>query len=298
MDFVLPYVNSADTQWQQDLLKHTKTAVSSNSSVRFRSWGTLRYLFRSVDKYLPFIDRIVLIVASPTQVPIWVNTSNVRIVYHKDFIPAKYLPTFNSCTIESFLFNIDGLSERFIYANDDMFAINFCEESDFFTGDRPNLKFVIHEKYSPNALFRCQCRSGLDLITKLLDKPQYDPGYIIRPYHITQPMTLDCLDKVKQLCESMVGNTISPLRLPTNVNQYIYAYYQYFTNNYVDKIVNYKYYEIADKHMQEIKETVLDSSYKLVCLNDSNKISLYADTRKYLLSIFKLKFPDRCKYEK
>lgn len=297
MDLVLPYVNSADTQWQRELLKHTKTAVSSNSSVRFRSWGTLRYLFRSVAKYLPFVDRIVLIVASPAQVPVWVNPNNVRIVYHKDFIPAKYLPTFNSCTIESFLFNIEGLSEKFIYANDDMFVINPCEESDFFTDNKPNLKFVIHEKYSSNAIFRNQCRSGLDLITKLLDKPEYDPGYIIRPYHITQSMTSDCLQKVKQLCENDIGNTVSPLRLPTNVNQYIYAYYQYFTDNYADKIVNYKYYEITDKNMKEIRDTVLNSTYKLVCLNDSSKVSLYADARKRILSIFKEKFPDRCSYE-
>lgn len=297
MDLVIPYVNASDTTWQQSILQHTKTAVGNNSSVRFRSWGTLRYLFRGVDKYMPFINRIVLILASPTQLPIWVNPEKVRIVYHEEFIPKKFLPTFNSCTIESFLFNIEGLSDRFIYANDDMFPINMCTESDFFTGDKPNLKFVIHEKYSANATFRCQCRSGLDLISSCLNLPTYDPGYILRPYHITQPMTVSCLQQVKSLCQDVIGDTISPLRLPKNVNQYIYAYYQYFTNNYVNSVVDYKYFEITDRNMPEITDTILSGKYKLVCLNDSSKLSNYRETRGQLISIFKQKFPNRCQYE-
>ena len=44
----------------------------------------------------------------------------------KQFIPNNFLPTFNSCTIEMFIGNIKGLSEYFIYGNDDMFFVNYC----------------------------------------------------------------------------------------------------------------------------------------------------------------------------
>jgi hypothetical protein len=297
MDLVLPYVNAADREWQQSILRTTKTAVGNSSSVRFRSWGTLRYLFRSVAQYMPFIDRIVLIVASKSQVPVWINYENVRIVYHDEFIPKKFLPTFNSCTIESFLYNIEGLSYRFIYANDDMFAINMCSIDDFFTEDVPHIKYVIHDKYTLNNTFRCQCRSGMDLIMPKLDVPEYEQGYIIRPYHITSPMTTECLSAVKHLCSNDIENTISRLREPKNVNQYIYSYYQYFTHNYIDKIVNYKYHELSDPNMPAIEKTVKSSEYKLVCLNDSSKIASYQAIRGRLLSLFKEKFPNRCKYE-
>jgi hypothetical protein len=297
MDLVLPYVNAADREWQQSILRTTKTAVSNSSSVRFRSWGTLKYLFRGVAQYMPFIDRIVLIVASKSQVPVWINYENVRIVYHDEFIPSKFLPTFNSCTIESFLYNIEGLSDRFIYANDDIFAINPCSIDDFFTEDVPHIKYVIHDKYTLNNTFRCQCRSGMDLIMSKLNTPEYEQGYIIRPYHITSPMTTECLSAVKQLCGNDIENTVSRLREPRNINQYIYLYYQYFMDNYVDSIVSYKYYTLSDKFISDICKAILGRDYKLVCLNDSGKVSDYSALKSRLLSAFKQKFPNRCKYE-
>lgn len=295
MDLVIPYVNGADTDWQQVYKNTVGSAI--NNSIRFRSWGTLRYLFRSIDKYLPFIDRIVLIVAQPSQVPIWVNRNTVKIIYHQDFIPKEFLPTFNSCTIESFLYNIEDLSDRFIYINDDMFAINSCELEDFFTDTKPNIRFVTNEKYSPDATFRCQCRSGMELIGSALNQPKYVEGYLIRPYHITSSMTRESLLQVKKLCGDKIPSTVTKLRDPKNVNQYIYSYYQYYTNNYVSKVVSYKYFEITDTTLNNIRQTILSHNYQWVCINDSKRINNYDNARGMLLDTFKKKFPDRCKYE-
>lgn len=45
----------------------------------------------------------------------------IKYVFHDQFIPKKYLPTFSSTVIETFLHYIPGLSENFIYMNDDVY---------------------------------------------------------------------------------------------------------------------------------------------------------------------------------
>ena len=87
------------------MLNNTKktSVVEHNNAVcegRFRNWGTLKYVMRGISENMPFIDKIILIVSDHHQVPKWINTDFVKVVYHKDFIPSKYLPTFNSRTIE------------------------------------------------------------------------------------------------------------------------------------------------------------------------------------------------------
>jgi hypothetical protein len=178
-----------------------------------------------------------------------------------------------------------------------MFAISSCTIDDFFTGDKPNIKFVTNEKYNPEATFRCQCRSGLDMISKALHQPTYEDGYLMRPYHIVAPMTKASLQKVKELCGDIIPSTISKLREGKNVNQYIYSYYQYFTNNYVSKVVSYKYIEISDRSLNAIRQLVLSHDYQWLCINDSKHIQHYDNARGMLLDAFKKKFPNRCRYE-
>ena len=59
------------------------------------------------------------------KVPVWLNTDhpNVRVVTHKEIFDPKHLPTFSSPAIEINLHKIPGLSNRFIYANDDFFLM-------------------------------------------------------------------------------------------------------------------------------------------------------------------------------
>ena len=162
IDLIISYVNCADSNWVRDYITTTKT--HNPSMVRYRPWGTLKYLFRGVEKYMPFIRSIVLVVARESQVPIWINRETVRIVYHEDFIPKEFLPTFNSCTIESFFWNIPDLADRVIYINDDMFPMQDMSEDDFFTGDLPHIHFHELGSFNPRNMFRQQCHNGYNLV--------------------------------------------------------------------------------------------------------------------------------------
>ena len=72
-----------------------------------------------------------------SQLPEWLNRDapKLRIVYHEDYIPQEYLPTFSTFIIEWWYFLIPDLSEHFIVCNDDMYFLNKIPEDRFFTAD-------------------------------------------------------------------------------------------------------------------------------------------------------------------
>ena len=295
VDAIITYVNNSDNTWFRSYVATTHT--HNPSACRFRSWGTLKYLLRGIEEYMPFVQNILLVVSGKTQVPAWVNTSNVRVVYHEEFIPKQFLPTFNSCTIESFFWRIPNLSDKVIYFNDDMFPAAPMSEEDFFTEDKPHIKFNTLEVSSTSNLYRQQCRSGMDLLTNVLNLPAWQKGEVIRPYHITTAFTKAGLNAIEELCGDIIPSTISVIRTSNNVNQYIYAYWHYFTNNYIPETVKYKYFELTDKTFREIVDTLGTTKYQMICLNDSNNIKDYAKTQYLLHTAFEKKLPNKSKYE-
>lgn len=136
IDLVYLWVDGTDPQWREKKCHYTKLSYSDvgmNSEARYADNGELRNSLRSVDIYAPWIRKIYIV--TDNQVPYWLDTSNpkIQIVDHKDIMPADILPTFNSRIIEHHLHKIPGLSEYFLYANDDMFFNRPVKASDFFT---------------------------------------------------------------------------------------------------------------------------------------------------------------------
>ena len=96
----------------------------------------LRYSLRSLERYFPDHGTVYIVVDG--QVPIWLNSirDDLRLVDHTEiFDDQRFLPTFSSEAIESYLHRIDGLSERFIYFNDDVLLRAPARLRDFFTED-------------------------------------------------------------------------------------------------------------------------------------------------------------------
>jgi hypothetical protein len=99
--------------------QHSDDTVSQN---RFRDSEELRYSFRSLEKYAPWIRKIFLV--TDNQVPYWLNLQNsrIQIISHQEIFPNQsHLPVFSSPAIETHLHRIPGLSKKFIYFNDDVF---------------------------------------------------------------------------------------------------------------------------------------------------------------------------------
>src|SRR5574337_1969190 len=135
IDLVYLWVDSTDPVWQAKKIEALKTVgghTPAPFAARFRNHDELKYSLRSVEKHAPFIRNIYII--TNQQRPGWLN-SDVRglfIVDHKDIFPdSSCLPCFSSNAIETVMHRIYGLSEFFLYANDDMFFLNDVAVSDF-----------------------------------------------------------------------------------------------------------------------------------------------------------------------
>ena len=139
IDAVITWVDDKDPEWRQQKDMYMEAAGKSTDTraSRYRDFGTLKYLFRSIEKYAPWINSIYFVTNG--QRPEWLNLDNSKIkcIDHKVFLKDENLPTFSSQAIDTNFWRIEGLSEHFIYFNDDMFLTSPVSENDFFINGLP-----------------------------------------------------------------------------------------------------------------------------------------------------------------
>jgi len=129
IDIVYLWVDGSDSVWSEKRQHAYATwvcthpdalAIYGNNAGRYRDNGELRYNLRALEKFFP--DHGHVYIVSDGQVPSWLRQSDrITVVDHRALIPLTTGPVFDSGHIESYLHHIPGLSERFIYLNDDVF---------------------------------------------------------------------------------------------------------------------------------------------------------------------------------
>lgn len=141
IDFVITWVDGNDPNWLAEKQKYV-TAKQENKEdiagkIRYEDNGLLPFFFRGVEKFAPWVNKVYFVTYG--HLPTWLNedAEKLIIVNHKDFLPEEYRPTFNSVTLNLNLHRIKGLSERFVYFNDDMFLLKPCSKELFFKGKLP-----------------------------------------------------------------------------------------------------------------------------------------------------------------
>lgn len=125
-----PTFSAASLVW--DLRDFRKD--SDISASRFEDNEELRYSLRSLERFAPWIRHVYVVTNG--QIPYWMNmeSSRLSIVTHEEIFPNKsHLPTFSSPAIESHLHRIPGLSQKFIYMNDDVMFGKDVWPDDFYT---------------------------------------------------------------------------------------------------------------------------------------------------------------------
>ncbi|KAB1941231.1 sugar phosphotransferase [Micromonospora sp. ALFpr18c] len=135
IDVVYTWVDGTDPDWLRRRAAVTGVPYHAEaaSPARFLSRDELRYSLRSVHLFAPWVRHIYLV--TDDQVPPWLEPSapGIRVVSHREiFTDPSVLPTYNSHAIESQLHHIDGLSEHFLYFNDDVFLGTEVLPQDFF----------------------------------------------------------------------------------------------------------------------------------------------------------------------
>lgn len=262
IDYVIPMVFENDPIWKAS---YVSNIGEKPNPTRYRSWGTEDLLVKCIKTFMPWIDTIIILLAHESQKQPWMDTEKVRIVYHREFIPKKYLPCFNSCTIEMFLPFIPDLAEYFIYGNDDMFPISPLLKSDFFVSGKPCID--IEEKTFPEYknTFHRKCKLQQDMIGKRFGWEGNDT-WLYNGHSINAFVKSECF-KCRVLFGKEIEDGITPLRSVTSFNQYIYVLWQYFSKKYVDYAPMRKYLSACDS-LDKIRDVILSDNVGVVCFND------------------------------
>ena len=290
IDFVFPYVTSDDPAWQQ-LYKAALTGTETDWSAgieRFRDNGMLKYLFRSLEKNMPWINQVHMIVMSDSQVPSWLDRSKVDIIYHNEFLPNNLLPTFNSSTIETFLPLLPRVSNTFIYSNDDLIPFKALSPEFFFNYGKPIYSIQLGD-FRPTAPGDVLRRKDYNLIMNTNENRIVITQH--GPLVYKKAWIKECYNKY----EDILIKSCSKFREDQNYNQYLYAFYQMMKKNIINSEKKIKSYIARTNKIS----TIIAEDFKkndFVCINDDNNTSKQ-DWDKIISKIDAI-FPNKSKYEK
>ena len=281
-----------DLKWRHDYLTATGCFRDDGSAVdspRFRSWGTEELLIRCIRKNLPWVRTIYVILARESQVQPWMEQMvaakqqhtekpSVKVVYHKEMMPKEVLPTFNSRAIEMYLHRIPGLSEYFLYGNDDMFPIGGMGVDDFFRaaakplltgkGMYPCLHYT-KKAFNPANAFHLACMNGLNFVASQFG--QHFEDYWLRVGHNVVPMVRSTCEMFWERWPKKMQESVTKFRLPQNYNQYIYSWWQILSGQYVEHRAP-RGYVAVDDGVEKIREAIRTAD-GLLCINDNNSVN-------------------------
>lgn len=322
IDFVIPWVDGADPVW---LAKKSKYSAKSGEDARvnrYRDWGTLRYWFRGVEKFAPWVNHIYFI--SDAQVPEWLNLRNPKLTFvdHRDYIPEKYLPTFNANPIELNFHRIKGLENQFVYFNDDFFLIRPVEPSLFFENGRPCddaiLSPIIMEgKNSPgkmcannmgviNSHFKkmdvmkdkkkwLSCRYGKQVLRTICLLPWHHiPGFYND--HLPQAFLKSTFETVWEK-ESELLDEVCTHKFRDygrDVNQWLIRYWQFCEGNFepISSKRGICFNDVCDQALNVIRKQI----YPMICIND-NIVRDFEKQKEELIEAFESILPEKSNFE-
>ena len=290
MDAVITYVDGSDPAWRQDYL----AAAGREPAKRYRDWGTLPYLLRGIDRHMPFIERVFLVVSRESQVPSWVDRGRVHVVLHADIMPAACLPTFNSTAIELFLHRIPGLAEQYLYFNDDFFPVRDAAPDDFFPGGRPSIGFSRH--LLARGLYKRQTRNADRLAREVLSLPRR--LRFLRPQHTCSPMLRSVCEELYAKAEPKLLASVSPFRTADNLNQYVFLDYALLSGRALLRRISNRHVSLATVTPARLSAAILSPDRTLVCINDVEMgPERYAVLRQAMLAAFAAHFPEKSRFE-
>lgn len=327
IDFVVTWVDMNDPKWKAEFAKYSgKIDNSTNqfSEARFRDYGLLKYWFRGVEKFAPWVRYVHFVTCG--QAPDWLDKSNpkLRLVNHSDYIPQKFLPVFNSSLIELYFHRIPDLADHFVYFNDDTYLTSPTPQDRFFREGLPC--DIAAFRFNSGASLWSKClQNNIRLINKRFDKKtviadNYDkwfsPVYggkscltkLLQPYdkfvtlripHNAQPYLKSTYQEVWDFAgEELEAVSYNRFRTKQDYTQELFRTWQICKGDFMpyNTYDDSKMFPLVTKPQQAIK-AVREGSYKLVCLNDNVLIRNYNKVMSSLQESFETIFPEKSSFE-
>lgn len=288
----------------ETLNKFSKCGLDTEGTSNFRFIETeeLKYSLRSVEKFAPWVRNIYIVTYE--QVPKWLNVNHpkIKIIDHKEIIPAKYLPTFNSTAIEVFLPMIPGLSEHFLFANDDMFFWGKVEKDFFFNPKgAPICRVLRRNAKHVHSLYGKTIDNGYNLILEKFGKNlMYWPHHGIDGYRKSD--YLECINHFSKEFEQTASHQFREI---SDIQRMIISFYAIAQKDAEIKLnPEQKWYEIFQPKTPENSYTSCiinkmkrfrGKDFKIFCINDCRKTK--DKDRLYMKEMLEEKFPQKSAYE-
>jgi len=290
IDLVYTWVDGSDSEWLESKKKYMtiekkdkKKSKNSITSNRYRNLDELKYSLRTVVNFLPFIRKIYIVTNG--QRPSWLKLDDkIELITHEQIFPKPptcggeiikdfYLPTFNSIAIEANLHRIPGLSEYFIYLNDDVF-IGQPMKREHFLDEKGRTKVYLREgKFVPKRekfkLTDYYFRDGLYHTHKYLNKYSIKRIKRMTHQHVGIMLRKSVLQNIEEQLKSTDNWLSSLTRFRQNQNiMLISLFYQYYSldNDFAINDNEVSCYRVSDEH-EVVLGQILKKKYHMFCLN-------------------------------
>ena len=333
IDFVVTWVDGSDEEWiaqKNKYLEKNTTSVDVRKR-RFRNWDNFQYWFRGVERFAPWVNHIYLVTAG--HYPKWLNLSDPKLtlITHDVIFDEKYLPTFNNCAIELLMHKIPGLSEHFVYFNDDTFLTSPVEPSDFFMNGLPRdtvgfaanpLKvdesgkgicniahtntILVSRFFDKDEVFRnnrrkfLSLKNGRDLIKTLTSLPYKAFVGFNEPHTANSFLKStfeDMWDKAPVEMEQVVS---SRFRGDYSLSQWGVRYWQICMGNFELRKRHFsQLFKVAGKgDAMSAADCIVSGKRKVVCINDDvEDDDSFADISMAVINALQKVLPDKSSFE-
>ncbi len=327
IDFVVAWVDGNDPVWINDKNKSSQKncfdCYDSKSINRFRDWNLLKYWFRSVEKFAPWVNKIYFVTYG--HLPDFLNLDNPKlvIVNHKDYIPKDYLPTFSANCIELNFHRISGLSEKFVYFNDDHFLLREIKPVNFFKNGIPcicapetvltpisnetwqyiilNDMICLNKNFSKKSTNLISFKYNLiDFIRGIFLKILFPKNILcFKNVHGPAPFLKSTYDEVWFKEYDLLNSTcMHRFRNTLDVNQWLLLWWQVLKKKYnpvqIDNIV----LPITVENIPTIQKIIINQSHDMICINDECNIDDFEKFSIKLQKSFEIIFPEKSSFEK
>lgn len=309
-----------------------------SSDLRFRNdFDFLKYWFRGVEKFAPWVNRIFFITAG--HLPDWLNLQHpkLKIIRHSDFIPQEFLPTFNSHTIENNLYRITELSENFVYFNDDFYLLRRTRPEDFFKEGQYQGKTQLLPRafFSENILINNPCRdifpyiqmNNMALVNQDYDKRSFYKLHKTKAYNIKygifnlrnfllQPwrefsLIYDphCAIAYKKSTfqavwqkhnKELTEASLRRFRSDRDVSHLVFYYTQLLDGKFIPRSANFSHHTMLNKDEKQnlqIIRMIESQKYHVLCINDG-EVKNPVKTKAALTAAFDKILPEESTFEK
>lgn len=333
IDFVVSWLDSRDPEWIIEYSKYKPNKPCQNDA-RYRYWDIFKYWFRAVEVNAPWVNKIYIVTCG--HYPKWLNINNPKIVLvkHSDYIPSKYLPTFNSRCIELNFGRIEGLSEHFVYFNDDMF-LNSPVSPDYYFKEGLPVDFNYERiflgcKYNPKDMFGIELsllcniavlnyhfnrkkvikqaplkwygshltKQALKQSILLLRKERFE-GFTYR--HTEQPFLKSIFNEVWDKEPLMLDKSCSKFRQAESLTPYFIRYWQFATNRFIPckNDGRFQGYSIRKDTLDKILDAFSNNNIASICLNDNPccDADFYNKSTELIQKKFENKYPQKSSFE-